>query len=281
MPPWKVLYIEDDKKEIELLRQEINQSMFEIVGEVYGDKAIQQIQDDKSKTIKAVLLDIQLNDPSTTLPQKLSGEEVARRIKTERPEIPIFAVSGVGNIRGFIKGYYRKENLFKSRNAMRDFEHALEESIYEAERTMYYPRASGTKWLSRWGKEYIEFRNSPTFPNDERDIGEEAIKDFNQLENNQIKRTYRAHRGADNLTNVLIARRVICATVFNFREHWGDVSKFLNFSPEDERLGRNDIDDGLRNFMNACGIAWGSITNRATLLKEEEQWLVENKFLTF
>lgn len=278
----KVLYIENDGGDIKRMQKGIDKNKFEIIGEIYGDKAIKRIKEDEHRSIKAILLDIDLKNPKTKLPQKLQGNAIASKIKEITPEMPIIALSKKGIINVAIAAYYPKEVLFedKDRRTFKDLEDALDACIDKVEEKMYYPNTAGKQWSLKWGKKYIEFMNNPKSPIEEKEIGSEALKDINLLDNMKIKNTYRRFRGTDTLWNVLIARRVIFAVFFNYEGDWGKVGNLLMFAAADEKLEENDIPDGLRNFMNACGIAWGAIANRGTLLREEVNWLIKEDYLS-
>jgi len=272
MYPRKVLYVEDDEGDIKTMKNMIDNNKFEIIAETNGEKAIEIIKNDKNKLIKAILLDLELLKPGTNLGQKLQGDEVAKEIKKIRPEIPIFTVSKhVGKKISFI-GCYPKKEIFKP-GGIKGLEDALEIAIYDMESKMFSPSTVGTKWKEKWEKQWLDLKNNPNFSLIEKRISEEANKDMDLLKNNKISGTYRSYRGANNLENALIARRVIFATYFKFfgQENVLDsVADYLNMD-----------DQGLKNFMHELGIAWGSIENRGTLLKEEEEWLKENGYLSY
>lgn len=283
MLPHKVLYIEDDDNDFKRMQKEIDNKKFEIIEETYGDKAIGKVKEDKHKIIKAILLDIVLKDPKTNLSQRFQGDEVAHRIKEIRPEIPIIAVSWQGRINAAINGYYPKETLFKVKGMFKGLEEALEDAIQQVEVTAFYPQDGGGKqWRDRWGREYIEFRNNTGFSNKIVEIEKAARQDYDLLNNGKIGETYRKYRGTDSLYNILIARRVIFAAAFasSISEKgtinnivWDEVCTFLGFDEYDM--------EGLKNFMHACGIKWGGILNKTTLLKEEEEWLKREHFLNY
>lgn len=290
MYPRKVLYIEDDEDDIKRIQQGIDPAKFEIVGEIYGAKSLEILEADKpSQMIKAVLLDaVELNDPVTQLPQFLQADEVARRIREIRPDVSIFAVSWFrqGGLKVPVDGVYPKATLFSSPETFKDLEEALGDAIRRTEETSFYPDDGGGKsWHQKWGEEYIEFRNNSNVENDEAKIGQRARQDYDLLSNNEISETYRKYRGIDSLKNILIARRVIFATVFsNYSSDngvvWREVSSYLGFNfPVGEEAFDSEMHEGLRNFMNGCGIKWGNIINRSTLLKEEEAWLKAEEFL--
>jgi len=270
MYPRKVLYVEDDEGDIKTMRDMIDSNKFEIIAETNGERAVEKIKNDKNKLIKAILLDLVLLEPGTNLEQKLQGDEVAKKIKEIRPEMPIFIVSRyLGKEIPFI-GCYPKEEIFKP-GGIKGLEEALEMAIYEMESKESSPLQVGTKWKKKWERQWLDLKNDPNFSLIEKRIGREANRDMDLLENNKISGTYRSYRGADNLQNALIARRVIFGAYFNFSEQenvWDSVGDYLNMD-----------DQGLKNFMHELGIAWGSIENRGTLLKEEEEWLKENEYL--
>jgi len=272
MYPRKVLYVEDNEGDIKIMKDMADSNKFEIIAETNGEKAIEIIKNDKHKLIKAILLDLELLEPATNLKQKLQGKEVGKEIKEIRPEIPIFIVSKhVGKEIPFI-GCYPKEEIFKP-GGIKGLEDALEMAIYEMESKESSPLQVGSKWKRKWERQWLDLKNDPNFSLIEKRIGEEANKDIDLLEKSEISGSYRSYRGADNIQNALIARRVIFATYFNFSRQeniWDSVCDYLNMD-----------DQGLKNFMHELGIAWGSIVNRGTLLKEEEEWLKENGYLPF
>jgi len=283
MYPRKILYIEDDQIDIKKMIKEIDKNKFEILVEINGDEAIKKIQMDKHKLIKAILLDIKLIDRETKLFQRLQGDDIAREIKKIRPEMPIIAISRRGKINSSINGYYPKEVLFKLKSVFKDLEEALWDAIQKVEISEFYPEDGGAKqWQDRWGPEYIEFRNKPDFSSREAKVGNASRQDYDLLNDGKIRGTYRKYRGTDSLTNILIARRVIFAAAFASCIEEGGIIKDIAWNDVCDFLGLK-IDDweGLKNLMYACGIKWGGIINRATLLKEEENWLKENSFLTF
>ena len=272
MYPRKVLYVEDNEGDIKIMKDMADSNKFEIIAETNGEKAIEIIKNDKHKHLKAILLDLELLEPATNLKQKLQGKEVGKEIKEIRPEIPIFIVSKhVGKEIPFI-GCYPKEEIFKP-GGIKGLEDALEMAIYEMESKESSPLQVGSKWKRKWERQWLDLKNDPNFSLIEKRIGEEANKDMDLLENNKISGTYRSYRGAGNLQNALIARRVIFATYFNFFEQENvldSVADYLNMD-----------DQGLKNFMHELGIAWGSIQTCGTLLKEEEEWLKENGYLPY
>lgn len=290
MSPHKVLYIEDDESDLVRMRDGIDPSIFEIVGETYGERAIEILNSDKSKrAIKAVLLDAgELLDPETQLPQSLQGDDVARKVREVRPDLPLFAVSWFrhGRLTVSVDGVYPKVTLFASPATFKDLEEALVDAVSKMERTSYYPYdGGGARWRVKWGQEYIEFRNDPNFSFEEAKVGQLARQDYDALSDGLIGETYRRYRGTDNLKNVLIARRTVFAGVFSHYSNnggiaWKEVSEFLGFKfPDDEMPDENSMHEGLRNFMNECGIKWGNIINRANALTEEEEWLKKEGFL--
>lgn len=290
MYPRRVLYIEDDEDDIRQIQQGIDPTKFEIIGEIYGTKALEKLESDKStQMIKAVLLDaVELNDPDTQLPQYLQADEVARKVRDIRPDVSIFAVSWFrqGGLKVPVDGVYPKSTLFSSPATFKDLEEALGDAIRRTEETSFYPDDGGGKsWQQKWGEEYIEFRNNPSFAAEEEKIGQRARQDYDFLSDNDLSETYRKYRGIDSLKNILIARRVIFAAVFsNYQNEkgvvWSDVSEFLGFRfPDGEEAFYSEMHEGLRNFMNGCGIKWGNIINRSTILKEEEAWLAKEEFL--
>jgi hypothetical protein len=275
---------------MEQMRHGIDSSRFELIGEIYGDRALEQLASDKEEQrIKAVLLDaVELNDPLTGLPQAFEPDEIARRIKEIRPGLPVFAVSWFrrGGLSVPVDGVYPKATLFKTPLTFRDLEEALDDAISIIEVSSFYPDdGGGASWKRRWGPEYIELRNSPGFASEQAAVGKRAREDYDILEDSEIGETYRKYRGADTLKNVLIARRVIFATVFACYKNdkgviWREVSEFLKFDfPYDEGANEGEIHEGLRNLMNGCGIKWGNIINRSTLLDEEEAWLKLENFM--
>jgi len=117
MYPRKVLYVEDNEGDIKIMKDMADSNKFEIIAETNGEKAIEIIQNDKLKHIKAILLDLELLEPTTKLEQILQGDKVAKKIKEIRPEIPIFIVSKhVGKEIPFI-GCYPKEEKKEGRNS--------------------------------------------------------------------------------------------------------------------------------------------------------------------
>jgi hypothetical protein len=292
MQLYKVLYIEDDQEDLERMIRGIDSAKFEIVGEIYGEKALARLGADKqASAFKAVLLDaVELKDPITNLPQVLQGDEIARKIREIKPHLPIFAVSWFrsGSVRAPVNGIYPKVTLFSSPNTFKDLEEALQDAILEMDMVSFYPDDGGGKqWKDRWGPEYTKFRNSPSFYQEEVKISQRANEDYELLEQtkNEIHETYRKYRGTDNLFNVLIARRVIFGTVFDLCKDekgvpWKEVGEFLGFRfPSGQKANDTEMHEGLRNFMNECGIKWGHIINKGTILQEEEKWLKEEYFL--
>jgi hypothetical protein len=288
--PHKVLYIEDDEGDLVRMMDGIDSSLFEIVGEIYGDRALATLDSDKTKrVIRAVLLDAGvLLDPQTQLPQPLQGADVARRVREVRPDLPLFAVSWFrkGGLNVPVDGVYPKATLFVSPATFRDLEEALLDAVSRMEVTSYYPHDSGgSRWRTKWGQEYIEFRNNPNYSFEVPRLGQIARQDYDALADGVIGETYRKYRGTDSLKNVLIARRTVFATVFShYSSHggiaWREVSEFLGFKfPEDEVADENSMHEGLRNFMNECGIKWGNIINRSTALTDEEEWLRKEGFI--
>lgn len=288
----KILYIEDDEGDIDLMRRGVDAAKFEVIGEIYGDRAISKLEADiADQTIKAVLLDaVDLKDPVTGLPQSLQADEIALKIKEIRPGLPVFAVSWFrrGGLSVPVDGVYPKTTLFTTPATFKDLEEALSDAILKMEVTSFYPDdGGGTSWRDRWGPKYIEFRNSANFHSEQITIGRRARQDYDLLVNASIGGTYRKYRGPDNLKNLLIVRRVIFATVFSCYGSdkgvvWREVSEFLGFEfPKDEEPSGGEMQGGLRTLMSDCGIKWGNIINRATLLREEEEWLREESFLTF
>jgi CheY-like chemotaxis protein len=274
-----VLYIEDEEKDIERMKNLINSRKFEIIGENYGEEAIKII--DRDRTIEAILLDIYLKDPKTGLDQRLQGDRIAEKIREIRPEIPIIAVSIGHSINTHIDGYFKKEEIFEM-GLFKQFEEYLEMLIKKMYESLYYPIDYGTEWKRKWGREYIKFRRDPRFKVKEVQIGEIAKADYENLRQGRLKMTYRRYRGTDKLWNVLIARRVIFAAAFSTlpRESISGIDlekvcQFLNFVDESGAPKTND----LTNFMHACGIAWGGILNGNTLLEEEKEWLKANDFV--
>ena len=290
MSTHKVLYIEDDESDLVQMKNGIDPTNFEIVGETDGERAIEVLNSDKSKrVIRAVLLDAgELLDPQTKLPQPLQGDDVARRVRDLRPDLPLFAVSWFrqGRLSVPVDGVYPKATLFASPATFKDLEEALVDAISKMDRTSYYPYdGGGSRWRVKWGQEYIEFRNDPNFSFEESKVGQLARQDYDSLADGIVGETYRKYRGTDNLKNVLIARRTVFAGVFSHYSNnrgiaWKEVSEFLGFKfPDDEMPDENSMHEGLRNFMNECGIKWGNIINRANVLTEEEEWLKKEGFV--
>jgi CheY-like chemotaxis protein len=274
-----VLYIEDEEKDIEKMKKHIDKNKFEIIGEIYGENAIRIINEDR--TIDAVLLDIYLKDPNTGLDQRLQGDMIAEEIRKIRPEIPIIAVSIGHSISAYIDGYYKKEELFQM-ELFKEFQDYLEMLIKRMYESLYYPIQYGKVWEKKWGPEYIKFRKDPRFKTMEAKIGEIAKTDYETLREGRLQMTYRKYRGTDKLWDVLIARRVIFAAAFYTLPpgkisgiDWDKVCQFLKFVDESEIPDTN----GLKNFMHACGIAWGGILTGNTLLEEEKEWLRVNNFV--
>jgi CheY-like chemotaxis protein len=269
MPVYKVLYVEDDESDIRLMQQGIDKKKFEIIAEVYGNKAVEKIKEDTEGNIKAVLLDIRLIDPKTDSEQNWQGEEVLSKIRALKPEIPVIAVSLDNAIAGAdLQGYFPKKTLFKSKRNFRDLEETLSERIADAEKRYYPPDGGGSEWQRRWGPEYIRFRNSNDFPSQEAEIGQEAWKDFELLSEKKIE-NYRRYRGTRSLRDVLIARRVIFADCFEICRK-GEI----DFDQVCEDLGYpREAFENLKNFMNACGIKWAGIRTGSALLEEEKKWL--------
>src|SRR5215216_266193 len=142
MYPRKILYIEDDEADIKRMQGGIEPATFEIIGEIYGEKAIERLQSDKPhQTIKAILLDaVELKDPVTQLPQPFQGDELTRKIREIRPDLPIFAVSWFrrGGVNVPVDGVYPKTTLFTSPGTFKDLEEALNDAIHKIEMSTFY-----------------------------------------------------------------------------------------------------------------------------------------------
>jgi hypothetical protein len=280
---WKILIIDDqisDKPRYEKCLGQWLKS--HLVFQPFAQSAINYVQQDTQREIIAVLLDLLLNRPDFAAePQRLeNGQElrgteggcvVASIIKHIRPDLPIIAVSVHPNPHDpNFYSFYPKEDLF-NRGMCGDLRDLLENFAINFLSAMYYPSHWGKLWKEKWGPKYLRFRDDPNFPNREKKIGDEAKKDFEMLRNGQIRGSYRAFRTTRTLENVLIARRVLFASALSHLGRdggikWGDVCRFLGFDYDQ---------NALNNFMHSCGIAWGGILNRSTLLKEEIDWIVE------
>lgn len=274
---YTILYIEDDKDDIDRMKRKVDQAKFQIFGVNHGDEAVSIIKGDRDKKIKAVLLDVRLTDPDTGFLQRKQGNTILSEIKEIRPEMPVFAISWKSGISGLVNGYYPKTTLFGDKVLFKDFQKALEESINEVEGERYYPKDGGGKeWQEKWGPQYLRLRNDPSFQSEEQKIGDEARKDYDLLNGEEIKTKYSGFRNTGTLRDVLIIRRVIAAAAFSCMKKnkeiaWQEVSQFLRLSGEDLET--------LKDLMYICGIKWGNIITQSTLLEEEKRWLLENGFL--
>lgn len=143
------------------------------------------------------------------------------------------------------------------------------------------PADKGSKiWRTKWFAEYKTMKKRKDFFIQETRIGQLAREDFNYLNNSKILISYRKYRRTNLLQNILIARRVISASIFinslNNRGNiinteWEDVCFFLRFE-------RYNI-EGLKNFAYNVGLKLSGVINYSTLLQEEIEWLRKNDFL--
>ncbi len=140
----------------------------------------------------------------------------------------------------------------------------------------YYPQDGGTKvWKEKWAPEYVKFSNNPNFLDEEARIGELSRQDFDMLNNSRLAISYRKYRKT-GLRNILIARRVISASVF-----FNSLSEGVIMSTDWEQLyDFLGLDmQGFKSYTFHTGLRLSGIINKNTLLKEEIVWNVQNEFI--
>jgi CheY-like chemotaxis protein len=276
----KVLFLEDEEFDFKRMKELLSPE-FELIQATSGEIALKILE--VNKEVKAVLLDIFLTSSDTGEPLPMQGEEVAREIKNLNPKIPIIVVSKGFNINAPIQGYFWKGTLFEIPESIEGLKEALRSAISYFEGTLsvqrYYPQDGGNDaWKNMWGPKYQKLRESEIFSEIEQFISKQALYDFQMLENSKGKINYASLREPNNLLNVLIARRVVFALMF-------DNLKQNNYEQVDwhclcSLLGFSKISD-IFDYIASCGAVWGRIYNKETLLLEEEQWLGNNGFIPF
>jgi len=120
----KILYVEDDELAREIMKKKVEKVLpVEVVAEKDGTKALGRIEE-----VSAVILDTLLFD-ELGLPQKYSGPEVARRIHSQKPELPIFVVGDPIRYPVPVKGYFPKAEIFLDDEKFAKFIEALKKSL--------------------------------------------------------------------------------------------------------------------------------------------------------
>jgi CheY-like chemotaxis protein len=109
-----ILVVDDEEWVLEVAREFLERSEFDVVTAEGGRKALEILRGDAGKTIDAVVLDLSMPD--------LGGQETFLEIRALRPDLPVIVASGFGEetsaerfpvneIAAFLRKPYEPEDL--------------------------------------------------------------------------------------------------------------------------------------------------------------------------
>ena len=93
MDPMRVLVVDDEEELVEALVERLNLRGIEAEGVTTGSEALSRIQDSR---FDVVLVDVKMPAPD--------GLEVLRRIKAQRPGLPVVLLTGHGSVQDAQEG---------------------------------------------------------------------------------------------------------------------------------------------------------------------------------
>ena len=258
-----LLYLEDDEKDLKKIKQKLSQHNINIVWIKNPYEALEYLKNNK---VDAILVDLELKDEKGYF-YKLQGEDFVKKINELFPDMPIFILSKyLGKSISYL-GCYAKGDII-NRDADKLLIQQIEEKISKGinnteEEVDFYP---SKQWKRKWESEWKKLKKSPNFHNIIRKIQKEAEKDIELLEKKGLNQSYRAYRTTKTLFDVLVSRRVLAYSYTKFYREpgivWWKLEEFLNME-----------ESAIKNFFFEVGLAWGSIINGKTLLREEREWL--------
>jgi len=255
----KVLYLEDNEEEFTQINEKIKEENIKLIWIKNPYEALEYLKKNK---VDAVFVDLELTNENGEY-YEMQGEDFAKKVNELYPHIPIFILSKyLGKSISYL-GCYSKTDIVEG--IARDI---LIQQLYESirknqEKTDFLP---SKQWQRKWNKKWQQLKDSPQFPEFIKKVEEEAEKDIQKLEGGEINQSYRAYRTTKEFFDVLVSRRVLAYAYIKYYSKpgivWWKLEKFLN------------MDEGaIKNFFFEVGLAWGSILNGKTLLKEEREWL--------
>jgi len=257
----KVLYLEDEKEDFEKIRKKLENYDIELVWISNPIKAIEYLKNNK---VDAVFVDLELKDAQGKL-LEIQGEDFVKKVNRIFPDLPVFILSKYFGKTISYLGCYSKGDILK-RDADKLLIHQLEEILKEKD-IDFIP---SKQWKRKWGKKWEILRKSSDFERIIKKVEVEAEKDIDLLEKGELKESYRAYRTTKTLFDVLVSRRVLTYSYLKFYKKpgivWWYLEEFLNME-----------ENAIKNFFFEVGLAWGSILNGKTLLREEREWLEKVK----
>jgi len=276
----KVLLFEDEDKWIANIKEVLNPYGIEIVAFKEEENIKNEIKEDDSDIYKAVLIDWMIQG-------EFRGGRLASELKLLKPYLKLYAVTQVtepSEIAKTVKRYPFEEELLakkdlKNKERVIRFVDILKNAVKEAEEVLICEPFAENQRLR---DAYLSRRLSNLWPQDNNEIGNEAKKLFLEYEFNK-GRNLRDILGLSdkfiNIKNILVARRVIYAEIFNREGKLHIVENSLGFYGDKDEI----IDDpfklyvpAFKNYCSELRIKPDEFRNFGKgVLPEERKWLEE------
>jgi CheY-like chemotaxis protein len=229
----RLLFVDDEEEWQRIIKSNLEPRGFVVLTEESGKQAIEIVRNDKSKEIKAVLLDWLMPN------QYLQGPGVLKHFLDIRPDLPVFALTGMPQktaaskselvkkaveIRSTpgLKGYFVKDiEQGQLEEDYDDVARSIQESVLQIEIILErIPR----QWKRQSGyvDEYMKLRNSTNWDGIEKEIADDAERGIEGYRTGRIQQTlgtaYPSKKdGHVDITTVLIARRIVIVTVWELK----------------------------------------------------------------
>jgi hypothetical protein len=273
----KVLLFEDEDKWITKIKEALNSYSIEIVPFKEEEKIKKEIKKDDADVYKAVLVDWMVQG-------ELRGGRLASELKWLRPYIKLYAVTQVtepSEIAKIIKRYPFEEELLAKKDIedeerVKEFAFKLKNAVKEVEEVLICEPFAGNP---RMQEIYLNYRISNLWHKCNEEIGDEAKKLFLEYEFKK-GRNLRDVFGISkiiNIKNILVARRVIFAEIFNREGTLHVVENRLGFYGEEDESFDDPYKIYVPAFKNYCSelrIKPDEFRNSGKgALPEEKKWL--------
>jgi len=273
----KALLIEDQEHWVNKIRTIFERYGIEVIPFKQDDELLKTIQEDDADIYKVILIDWRL-------PGK-SGLELALEIHDRKPYLRLYAITQVTNVEEvaknlikypFFDDFIPKANL-DNKEKMAEIAANIEKAVKELDEVLLCEPFIDKPEIRT---AYLALRTSSQWSEINKKIGEKAKRLFTEAEFKK-GRSLRDCIGLSKkmvlIENILVARRVIFAEIFNRRGKLHEVEHALGFYEEEDEICDDPYKICVGKFKTYCSelaIRPDDFRNNGKgVLPEEKMWL--------